>query len=230
MTDLNTMTDLEKLSAYIDNELSPIDRTELEQRLAVEAELQQALANLEQGNKVAQTYFSELDNKPLPMNLEAMILNAKPAPEKSATIIDIFRNKKNTIITQSWGLASAASVVFALGIWLLMPPTQSNIDASLLAVLNTQPSGSVTAVNPELKIEVLASYRNSTGVFCRSIIQHSPQASNSTFACLKEGEWQVNTTDLGQNYQTASSVESLEDVELVSSEQELAWLEKRIKN
>ncbi|TNC79287.1 MAG: hypothetical protein C9356_19955, partial [Oleiphilus sp.] len=184
MIDLNNMTDLEKLSAYLDNELSSADRIVLEQRLAVETELQQALANLEQGNKVAQTYFSELDNKPLPMDLEAMILTARPATEKTATIVDIFRSKKNKLTTQSWGFASAASVVFALGIWMLMPATDSNINASLLALLNTEPSGSVTTINSELKIEVLASYQDSQGIVCRSLIEHTPVSSNPILACF----------------------------------------------
>jgi negative regulator of sigma E activity len=224
MIDLNNMTDLEKLSAYLDNELSSADRIVLEQRLAVETELQQALANLEQGNKVAQTYFSELDNKPLPMNLETMILNAKPDSEKPATIIDIFRRKKNTIIIQSWGLASAASVVFALGVWLLMPPTQSNINDSLLAVLNTQPSGNVTAVNPELKIEVLASYQDSQGIVCRSLIEHTPVSSNPILACFNNGNWQVDTTDLADSYQTASSSQLDNSSGLMTKKQEQLWL------
>lgn len=229
MTDQHLMTDIELLSAYIDNELSPSDRAEIEARLKQDIQLQQTLAKLEGSDVMVNEYFSELDKTPLPAGLEDMIRSAEPEPTKD-NVVDLFKHKANNFMTQTWGLATAASVVVALGVWMLVPSTQSNIDASLLAVLNTQPSGSVTAVNPELKIEVLASYRNSTGVFCRSIIQHSPQASNSTFACLNEGEWQVNTKDLGKNYQTASSVESLENVELVSSEQELAWLEKRIKN
>lgn len=246
MIDLKNMTDLEKLSAYIDNELSPIDRTELEQRLAVDAELQQSLAKLEQSNDIAHTYFSELDSKPLPMNLEAMILNAKPPatdretshsePQsemkqesafQSATIIDLFRGKKRGITGQSWGLASAASILLAVGIWMLMPPTPSNIDDSLLALLNTEPSGAVVAVNPELKIEVLASYQDSQGTVCRSLVEHSPTRSNPILACLKQGQWQINTTDMGEHYQTASSSEVHNKQGLMTPEKEQLWLNTR---
>jgi len=237
--DLNNidLNDIEKLSAYIDNELSPKDRTELERRLAIDGELLQALTKLEQSNELAKTYFSELDNKPLPMNLEAMILKAKPTDaenaqtepkldleSKTATIIDIFRNKKNKLTSQSWGLATAASMIFALGMWMFMPTTQPNVDTSVLALLNTQPSGSVTTVSPELKIELLASYQNSQGSICRSLIEHTPISSNPTLACLNQGKWQIETTDLGDNYQTASSSERQNKQELMTKKQEQIWL------
>lgn len=224
MNDLKNMTDLEKLSAYIDNELSAIDRTELEQRLAIESELQQALAKLKQSNELAKTYFSELDNKPLPMDLEAMILTARPATEKTATIVDLFRSKKNKLTTQSWGFASAASVVFALGIWMLMPATDSNINASLLALLNTEPSGSVTTINSELKIELLASYQTPQGIVCRSLIEHTPVSSNPILACLSNGNWQIETTDLAENYQTANSSQLNNSQEFMTKKQEQLWL------
>ena len=243
--DLNNidLSDIEKLSAYIDNELSPKDRSELEQRLAVESELLQALAKLERGNNIAQTFFSELDNKPLPMNLEAMILNAKPSESdceklqpvsqvhhksesQSATIVDIFRNKKNTFITQGWGLASAASMVLALGVWMLMPPTQLKNDASLLAVLNTEPSGSITTVNPELKIELLASYQNRQGTVCRSLIEHTPTSSNSAQACLIQGKWQIDKEDLSKEYKTASSLTVITPGNIMTEDKEREWLSR----
>lgn len=229
--DLNNidLNDIEKLSAYIDNELSPKDRTELERRLAVEGELLQALTKLEQSNKLAKTYFSELDNKPLPMDLEAMILKARPATAKTATVVDIFRSKKNKLTTQSWGFASAASVVFALGIWMLMPATDSNINASLLALLNTEPSGSVTTINSELKIELLASYQSPQGTVCRSLIEHTPVSSNPILACLSKGNWQIETTDLADSYQTASSSQLDNSPGLMTKKQEQLWL-KTVNN
>ncbi|MBA34666.1 MAG: hypothetical protein CMI14_04445 [Oleispira sp.] len=225
--DLNDidMNDIEKLSAYIDNELSPADRAELEQKLVVDSELKQVLSKLEQSNIIAKTYFSELDRKPLPMNLETMILNAKPQP-KTVTIVDFFRRKAANNAMQNWSFASAASIVFALGIWMLMPLSESNINASLVSVLNTQPSGSVTTVNPELKIEVLASYKNVQGSVCRSIIQHSPQSSNPILACFNNGEWSVDATDFSKQYQTASIVDLTTNAELMTAEQERAWLTK----
>lgn len=233
MIDFNNMTDLEKLSAYLDNELSVSDRAELEQRLSQDTQLQQALAKLESTNVMANEYFSELDKTPLPANLEAMIRNAEPE-QKSATVVDIFRSKKNKLITQRWGFASAASVLFALGIWMLMPATDSNINARLLAVLNAEPSGSVTMINPELKIEVLASYQNSQGMVCRSLIEHTPTSSNPTLACLDQGEWKLETSDLGEHYQTASSSQghnspslTANKQEIMTPEQEQLWLKNR---
>lgn len=221
------MTDLDKLSAYLDNELSTSERTQLEQRLAQEDELQQALVELEKGNVIAQDYFSELDKKPMPMNLEAMILNAKPQPNlepKSAAIVDIFRRKNNKFTRQTWGLATAASIVFAVGIWMLIPPTESHMNAGLFAVLNTEPSGSVITMNPERKIEILASYKNSTGVICRSVIEHTPISSNPVLACFIQEKWQIETTDMGENYQAASSLDRQDKKNLMTSKQELLWL------
>ena len=73
-TDLN---DIEKLSAYLDNELSPSDHAELETRLKQDTQLQQALAKLEGTDVMANEYFSELDKTPMPAGLEDMIRNAE---------------------------------------------------------------------------------------------------------------------------------------------------------
>lgn len=221
-TDLN---DIEKLSAYLDNELSPSDHAELETRLKQDTQLQQALAKLEGTDVMANEYFSELDKTPMPAGLEDMIRNAEPeSAPVSATVVDLFKHKVKTVVTQSWGLASAASVVFALGIWMLMPPTQQNINADLLAVLKTQPSGSIATINSELKIEVLASYQDSQGNVCRSMIEHTPVSSNPAVACLNQGQWQIDTTDLGEKYQTASSSQRSNTQQLMTPEQEQLWL------
>lgn len=220
------LTDIEKLSAYLDNELSVDDRVELEQRLSQNTQLQQALTKLDGTNVIANEYFSELDKTPLPANLETMIRNAEPE-QKSVTVVDIFRSKINKLTLQSWGFASAASVVFALGTWMLMPVTDSNINARLLAVLNAEPSGSVTTINPELKIEVLASYQNLQGIVCRSLIEHTPTSSNPILACLNQGKWQIDTADLGEKYQTASGPESQNKQELMTPVKEQLWLKTR---
>ena len=155
-----------------------------------------------------------------------MIRNAEPE-QKSVTVVDIFRSKINKLTLQSWGFASAASVVFALGTWMLMPVTDSNINARLLAVLNAEPSGSVTTINPELKIEVLASYQNLQGIVCRSLIEHTPTSSNPILACLNQGKWQIDTADLGEKYQTASGPESQNKQELMTPVKEQLWLKTR---
>lgn len=217
------MTDLEKLSAYLDNELKANERAQLEERLAQDMQLQQALAKLEQSNVIARNYFSELDNKPMPINLEAMILNAKPsnveAEQKTAQIFSF-----PSVKVATWSFASAASILFAVGIWMLMPPAESNVNAYLLTVLNTEPSGSVTTINSELKVEVIASYKNQQGIVCRALIEHSPQSSNPAFACLKQGQWQIDKTDLNEHYQTASSSGGANKQGLMTVEQERLWL------
>ncbi|MFT4764074.1 MAG: hypothetical protein ACI9OH_001167 [Oleispira sp.] len=223
------MTDLEKLSAYLDNELNTSERTQLDERLAQDMQLQQALAKLEQSNVIARNYFSELDNKPMPLNLEAMILNAKPsnveAEQKTAQIFSF-----PSVKVATWSFASAASILFAIGIWMLMPPAESNVNVNvnvyLLTVLNTEPSGSVTTINSELKVEVIASYKNQQGIVCRALIEHSPQSSNPAFACLKQGQWQIDKTDLNEHYQTASSSGLANKQGLMTVKQERLWLAK----
>ena len=95
--------------------------------------------------------------------------------------------------------------------------------------MNTEPSGSVTTINSELKIELLASYQSPQGTVCRSLIEHTPVSSNPTLACLNQGEWQIETTDLGENYQTASSSERQNKQGLMTEKQEQLWL-KTVNN
>lgn len=220
------MNDLEMLSAYLDNELNEGQRTALEQRLELEPELQQQLACLKQSDAMARSYFSEINSQPLPLNIEAMILNARAGDQNTqakptARILTWPKFK-----APSWGLASAASVLLAVGFWMNQSPSVSDIDSKLLSALETVPSGTFIDINAELKIEIIASYQDHQGVVCRYLLEHSPQNSNPAMACFVQGRWQLEKADFGEVYQTASSI-NIEKEGLMSEEQEQAWLSKQ---
>lgn len=213
---MNNVHDHE-LSAYLDNELPAARRTELETALANDPALQRRLQQLQAGNEAARRYFSALDEQPLPQGLEALIQNARPQPAE----LHPFLARRQ----QPWLWATAASVLLATGLWWLQPATPDTLSAPLARILDTQPSGSVTELNPQLRIEVLASYRQADGRVCRDLLRHTPQASTQLTACADAGEWQLHSQTDDGVYQTASG-QDIPVARLTASEEQ-HWLEQR---
>lgn len=97
------MTDFsEKLSAYLDGELSAADAIDVEQRLASDPAAQAMLDDLMQADAAAADEFDTMLNDPVPLALVQQIkatpLKAKPVPSRPI-----------------WGTLAASLVVFALG-------------------------------------------------------------------------------------------------------------------
>ena len=203
-----------ELSAYLDNEVPAARRTELETALATDPSLQRRLQQLQAGNEAALRYFSALDEQPLPQGLEALIQTAQPQPAE----LHPFPSRRQ----QPWLWATAASVLLATGLWWLQPVTPDTLSAPLAQILNTQPSGSVTELNPQLRIEVLASYRQADGRVCRDLLQHTPQASTPLSACAQAGQGQLHSQPAGEVYQTASGPE-IPAARMTAAEEQL-WL------
>lgn len=123
----------------------------------------------------------------------------------------------------SWGLASAATVLLAFGLWMSLSPSVSEIDSKLLIALDTEPSGTVIDIDNEQRIEFIASYQDPLGGVCRSLLEHTPQKSSAAMACFVKGQWQLEKEAGGEEYQTASNTD-IEKEGLMTATQEQAWL------
>ncbi|CBL45805.1 hypothetical protein HDN1F_22220 [gamma proteobacterium HdN1] len=185
------MKDTELLSAYLDNELLPVERVSLETRLAEEPALRQELARLQQGDHLVKAYFAELDQRPLPADLETMIKNSQPAAslQVQTQVLPFPARKPPYLMRFAW--ASAASVLLAVGLlWFL--PKGSELNPALIAALDTQPSGSVVELSASERVEILASVRRADGTVCRLYVEHRVDASSEKTACFAQ-RWKIQT-------------------------------------
>lgn len=213
---MNDFNDQE-LSAYLDQELTPARRAELEQALSQNAALQQRLQQLRAGNELARQYFATLDQQPLPQGLENLIRTATPQPD-NVVMLPVRRR-------QPWLWATAASLLLATGLWWQQQGAVGQaVNAGLAEVLDTQASGTVVALSPELRLEVLASYQRADGSVCRQLLQHTPQASTPLSACYHKQQWVVQQQNPDGLYQTASGPQTLSGQ--MSAGQEQQWLQQ----
>lgn len=215
---MHTIHDHE-LSAYLDHELSAERRLAVETALASDPALQQRLQQLRDSNELARRYFNALDQQPLADNLEALIRNARP---ETATVHSLPLRRR-----QPWPWATAASLLLAGILWWQHGGSPADgLQPALLQALNEQPSGTVMTVSPDLRLEVVASYRDAQGNVCREVLQHTPQASLTTLACLQHGQWQLETVSDDGHYRTASGPAPHEQAHLSAAEEQ-QWLNSR---
>ncbi|KAJ55702.1 hypothetical protein ACMU_13530 [Actibacterium mucosum KCTC 23349] len=97
----------EKLSAYLDGELSDIEAAEIERRLSDDADLRSKLEMLMEADAMANVGFDDMLTDPVPLELAAAIKNAAPVP-----IANEFRAPKRGVS----GLVAASAVFLVLGL------------------------------------------------------------------------------------------------------------------
>lgn len=218
------MNDFERLCAYLDNELADTERAEFAARMNNEPQLKAQFLALQAQHVAVQAAFLNQDEEPLPVDLLNRIAAHRPAQEELAKVLPL---PKKRPVYSGWAWASAASIALALGLW-WFSQSNSALPEALLAALNNQPAGAVIELNPQLRVEILATYQNKEQV-CRALIEHRPEASRQATACWHKGQWHLEqSARVESGYQTASGDTALPPA--FSAAQERTWLESRKKH
>ena len=222
--------DDQTLSAYIDNELSPLERAETEAALEQSQALRARLAQLQGADIAAKACFSDIDSEPMPEGLEALIRGDIDATDKSASNVVTFPTSPvlpspRRISTSAWGIA--ASVVLGVVLFWQSPQGDSN-QQRLNQFASNAASGEVLETD-DWRAEVISSYQLANGTRCRTLQQHTPDTSRVLQACGEPGNWQWQILNDGESYSTATvdSIDSEYGTQVMSAEEEARWLQKK---
>jgi hypothetical protein len=207
----------EKLSAFLDAELTPIDMEKIRQAIELDDELVMRLAELSQVDQWVVENAETMDATPVPDRLI-----------KLAQKIDKGQTHTNVVQLSKWKIAktkinmpmsAAASVVLAITIGIATTSYQGEqtISNEIVKVLDSSISGSASLTSDNTSVKAQLSFTNQNGDLCRQYLLSKGQANRTNIACKENNSWrlhasiQASNNDI-QNYQTASKEQSLEQV------------------
>ncbi len=210
-------SDIEMLSAYLDNELEDAERQNFEERLAKDKDLADAFAKYSSNDQSYKHAFTAIDETPIPNSILSLL--AESEKEISAD------SQKNIVELKNWHASkwmpiAASLLIFAVSLPLFFK--MSELDSPTLAtVLNSQSSGQTIELDGSITLNLVMSFNDQQGHFCREYIFTQPNNSEQRVACKIDGMWQTQVIGKlemvnGNHYQAAGSA---------GSEQIESWLD-----
>lgn len=229
----------EQLSAFIDNELSEQDMQSVRAALAQSSELQQRLEQLQQADNMAQLFFAQQDDTPVPSSLLALINNHQPDAttagddndDNKVTHIQRAQSKQKKeqqssgwSVSQVWGMAASVLFVSVLAWQFFMPNTAhySQLDQALFALS----SGNVQILDEHTRLELRWSELNSSNELCRHFVLHTPSSSKAQTACWQGENWHYQNSQGVGEYQPASAQDDQTPKHALSADEEARWLKQ----
>lgn len=189
------------LSAYIDGELAADERARVEAALAASPALKSRLAALRRASAEALATLSDIDHRPLPASVQALL--ATPAPVASIVAAAPRRQAVWSQPLRSMALAASVALVVGVGAghFATMELTLNSrmatqsaglIQASspLYAVLEKAPSAYGETVGATTMTPVLT-FATVDGAYCREFVVTGAKAASRNLACRDDGQWRL---------------------------------------
>ena len=185
-----TEQDYELLSRYLDQELPASIAKQLEQRLAVESPLAEALADLRSLQVRMQNAYKDIGDQAIPARISALL---RPQAE-TARILPFPRRR-----AKAWSFALAASLVVAASATLVtqwrldsaLPGAVPGADTQLATVLESSPSSATDwlALDDGRNVRPLLSFRGVDGNWCREYLIADTDGNWHGVACRGNQGW-----------------------------------------
>lgn len=197
------MTMDEKLSAYLDGELSGDERVALEALLAGDEELAARLEALALANSEFAQHASRIDDMPMSEGLARRIASLEAAGSAGGNVT-VFRPRQalDRFVLEHRALAACAAVLAGVVVWQSVQPggaPGNGIDAggeiyagsNLDRMLNTSPSDTVVDLGEGLEGRVRFSFASAEGGYCRVADMAEAGATSRMVACREDNTWRV---------------------------------------
>lgn len=215
-----TFTDAQ-LSAYLDGELPAAEAAALENALETDTVLQSRLERLGAVDRLLTPAFDEIADGPAPDAVLALLKENEPVteqPPNTASNVVLFPSARRFFGQHGLPMAAAASIALvAASVLSPQQPTGSSMLAlsegtELRQFLEQQPSGERVAIGDGQEAEVVLSYAQASGSFCREFALYDRTQTVQAVACNQDGSWALQVAEFsgpiqtdGQSYATASS-------------------------
>ncbi|WP_371193472.1 anti-sigma factor [Glaciecola sp. SC05] len=212
-------SDIAMFSAFLDNELSEIERKQFEKRLSTDEKFAIEFANFSQNDQAVRQAFSIIDDKPVPNSILEML----GEPEQNAV-----EHNTNVVELKSWRRSiwlpvAASFLVIALALPMLLMMNQQSA-LTLADVLDSRASGQTIEIDESTNVELVMSFSDTQGHFCREYVFSQSTNSEQRISCKVGDAWQTQISSAlslnsQNNYQPASGDET-QRVEM--------WLDKNM--
>jgi len=217
-------SDQEIISAFLDGELTDLERASFEKRLLQDNALAAKFADFSENDNHLKQQFSAIDDTPVPDSIMNLLKeSSQQTPPSNANVVEL-KSWRRT----SWLSVAASLLIVAFALPLLLTMVNEN-KQTLADVLNSEISGQTVNLDTTTDVELVMSFNDSSGHFCREYMVSRTSSREQSVACKIDGEWQTQISDSinleGSNtYQPASGghstkVESWLDSNMAS----VAW-------
>ncbi len=209
------LIDDEKLSAFLDNELSDAEAQLVRDQIAIDESLAARLAALVMADQQVNDYVDELNKSPLPQRIDDLLND-----DNSANVVRLKTWQRPPKTNRYLALAASVALVigFTAGQWFTFSG-QPDLERQIAQVLELQPSGNSYQIGNNFEVLPRLTFKNSQGDFCRQSMVHQQGANVATEAihCRRQGEWQAIAElevpfQSRQGYQTASGGSVLDPI------------------
>ena len=196
-----TDNDLQKLSAYLDDELNERETSQIETRLQQDSELREYLNSMRQSDRILKETMDPISLEKLPSELTDLIHNESLVNSRTDSVPDL-RGQKQKWRRPYMASALAASFILALGFlagrgWQsepIAPEVMSTLmqpSNELVQMLNQNVSGTKRRIGDRMIILELSFLRRD-GVLCRQFLKEQAGFTFHGIACRERGDRWIN--------------------------------------
>ena len=194
-------TDDELLSAYLDGELPADGAEKLEARLAREPALAARLEALRGTGDMAREFYSALDDKPMPASVTRLLeTRDEDVPDNVVPFpVRVVRQFAQAPVAIAASVALVAGflmndlldeVPVVTGVGEIAVAGQVAEGTALFDVLETGAGGERMLLSADATAEVVLTFEDTAGDFCRQVRVDVPERRATGVACRRDGGWQ----------------------------------------
>lgn len=186
----------EKLSAFLDNELSRKDMDEVRLALARDETLSDRLAMLSQVDDAVNSYAAQIDRTPVPTQLQALLTDSPAAQAEhpaSNTVVSISAwQAAKQKLREHVALAAGVALLIGIGAGQMLPSGDTTMGPSYWAqigeALNATASGHRAILASGDELQPYFSFTAGDGRLCRSYAVYG-EFTRDEIACRSGNAW-----------------------------------------